>query len=100
MKTTPKKKTAPAPLVTREGLDDEPGGEEPGDPLVPYPLRLPRSLVERIRALAADLSTDPELAALARGRVTSGAVARLALLRGLDSLERDRPGRKGAPCAP
>jgi len=84
-----KKPTAPAPLDTdaAEGLD------EPTDPMIPYPLRLPRSLVDRIRTLAAALSTDPELRMLARGRVTSGAVARLALTRGLDSLERDGLGR-------
>ena len=83
-----KKLTDPAALdPDAEGLD------EPADPLVPYPLRLPRSMVERIRALAASLSTDPELRMLARGRVTSGAVCRLALSRGLDSLERDGLGR-------
>lgn len=79
----------PSPALEHEG-------EEPGDPMVPYPLRLPRSLVERLHRMADRLAEDPELRIIARGRVTAGAVARLALTRGLDSLERRRPGETQA----
>lgn len=88
-KSPPKsRKPAAAPAPEPEG----------SDPMTPYPLRLPRSLVRRINAMAQRLAEDPELRIIARGRVTSGAVARLALSRGLDSLELEPPGMEAAAC--
>jgi MoxR-like ATPase len=49
-------------------------------------IRLPAGMVDRLDALVGPLAQDPDLAAA--GRVTQAAVARLALARGLASLER------------
>lgn len=50
-------------------------------------LRLPAGLVARLDALIPVLEQKPQIAAM--GKVTRSKAARLALLRGLDALERE-----------
>jgi hypothetical protein len=52
----------------------------------PTQLRLPRDLLERAEALVPVLADDPEVRAL--GRLTKTAVLRLAVLHGLEALEK------------
>jgi predicted DNA-binding protein len=54
-------------------------------------IRLPREVVERARKLSKALAGRPDFAAW---RMTPSAVMRLALLRGLDTLEAEA-GKKG-----
>lgn len=56
-------------------------------------IRVPSTLAERADALTPILAADPELGAV--GRVTRSAVLRLALARGLASLERSSKRHNG-----
>ena len=56
-------------------------------------IRVPSTLAERVAALTPVLAADPDLGAV--GRVTKSAVVRLALARGLASLERSSKRRSG-----
>ena len=55
-------------------------------------IRVPEELVERADALVEAIAADPELSAF--GRVTRSSVLRLALLRGLATLEEEHPLRE------
>jgi len=75
--------------------------------LVPFNVRLPRSLLDRVARMAEAMEQDPEVLLLARGRVSSAATFRLALLRGLAELEREHgiatepdPGTDPEPSKP
>lgn len=57
-------------------------------------LRLPQSFVDRADALIADLAQDEE--SLLLGRVSRSIVLRLAVLRGLETLEAQVAGRAEA----
>lgn len=63
-----------------DGMGDEGGGH--------VPVKLPPELLARADALIAAVGADRELGTLAGGRVSRAAVVRLALLYGLDELER------------
>lgn len=52
------------------------------------PVRFPRSIFERANALIPRVKADP---ALSVGRVSASSVIRLAVIRGLEVLERDLP---------
>ena len=55
-------------------------------PSVMIPLRLPPELVQRAEGLVPLVAMDPKVAAI--GRVTRSSVLRMALVKGLASLER------------
>ena len=54
----------------------------------PVPVKLPPELLARADELIAAVEADRELGTLAGGRVSRAAVVRLALLYGLEELER------------
>jgi len=56
-------------------------------------IRVPSTLAQRVDALVPILATDPDLGAV--GRITRSAVIRLALARGLASLEHSPQSQKG-----
>ena len=58
---------------------------EPAD--VQVALRLPRSMVDRIDTMAALLANSPKVTVL--GRATRSSVVKLAIERGLESLEKE-----------
>lgn len=55
----------------------------------PIQVRLPKNVLARVDAFAERLKKDPELEIV--GRITRSSVLRLAILRGLEVLEKDRP---------
>ena len=63
----------------------------PGDRVV-WPLRVPMALVKRLEELRAYVNERPEYA---WGALDLKGVARLALLKGIEALERERERRNG-----